>query len=275
MRRTDTDQKNEVLYKYIFPLFIAFAAIGLFYLVIQLSNDVYKDSIQEVEIIYKDGKLSMPIEGDQEGWMIFWECDGGLISNGKSSSHFLYTKVGDSITWTNLEEDGEAFQTANIRATLYQTSEGKKESVIAAGKVQVTDTISLSVKDGKVKKVKDGIYSNPVKKEGDRHWTEPYIIQRVDNKVTLGFRTGEKIKDGSALTMLWTTDEKVLGETDLAAGGIPFFKISGELKKSLSQVNIVTLEVNQDTKVEVSLIKNEDQDDVFCSGSITLSPLEE
>lgn len=65
MRRTDTDQKNEVLYKYIFPLLIAFAAIGLFYLVIQLSNDVYKDSIREVEIIYKDGKLNMPIEGDQ------------------------------------------------------------------------------------------------------------------------------------------------------------------------------------------------------------------
>lgn len=252
-------------------LLIATIAIGAYFIFLEFADNMFKNRIGEVNIVLnEDGTLNIPLEGDASNIYVYWECDGGTIKPSKEIEqetlkkqyrddnkwHVAYSHSEDSVVWNSDDSEGDKYKSASIRATLYNVSDEEDVSYIASGNVQKVISITLEVKDGKIEKSEDRLYTNPVREDENQDWSEIYVIDNIiKGTYTLTYRTGIDIPKNEQLSMCWLADKKILKDTDLFTGGISGFKaLKSDGEKILKQKNMVTCEIKEHTNIEAFII---------------------
>lgn len=256
-----------------FAVIVGVIAMSLYLCVITGAQKCSSDNITPVEIKLTDeGNLYLNyVYKDKDELMVLWETDGGTIKPSKKNSEFSeqytdnnkwyysYGKVADEFVWDSKDADGHEYQTATVRAVLYEKTEGKSQYFIkeAASEVQ----ISLTYKDGKVVKADERIFSNPVRKDSEKDWSQIYMINEGENEInTYRYRTGKDIPDEEYLFLRWEADEPILSETDVHNGLIPKCGVlnSNKNKKTLVQINTISIfKESEKGKITAFLVSDE------------------
>ncbi|HIT88845.1 MAG TPA: hypothetical protein IAC41_00280 [Candidatus Merdenecus merdavium] len=263
-----------------FILVIATIAIVAYFLILEFANNIFKESIKEVQmVINNDGTISVPLEGDTSNLYIYWETDGGTVKpvrvpqneeeidmhnldtqfSEDNKWHVAYTHSSESVVWSPQDDDGFEYESATIRATLYAATTDQIVSYIGDQTVEKIMTITLVNKDGAAEQVEDRLFTNPVRKGADSNWNQIYIVEnKIEKKYTLAYRTGNQISEDGNLALCWTSDKNVLYETNLFLGGIPNFvekKTDDKGAQSvLSSVNMVTCNIKEPTTIEAFIV---------------------
>lgn len=217
-----------------YTLLIATVATVAFFAVLQWANNYVKEETGELEIhLAEDGKLSVDYNyDDKDNIYILWETDGGHINASyqpeefvqqdqdkeNSLKYFCYSHSGDTAVWEPEDADGNNYQTATVRAILYEKEESNPYSL----ENYVTEIqITLTEKNGKIEKSADRLFSNPVRADGNENWSQIYCIKETQDYCTYRYRTGEKVDKDDILILYWESDQSILSETDYAKGFYP------------------------------------------------------
>jgi hypothetical protein len=256
-----------------YALIIATVAIGAYYLVLEYAENWFDSSIQEVKVtLQEDGSLTVPLEGDISQLYIYWECDGGTVkpvsqseeaqlneqNTQDNSWYYCYTKASEGVIWDSADVDGNEYETATVRATVY-TAKEDVVTKIADSSVEKQSTITLTKSGEEIKEASESrIFSNPVRKDSDEKWSQIYIVSQSEEAgVTLAYRTGETITGEESLVLCWSADSNVLVETDIQAGGIGAFTAEdGDGVTFLSIVNEVTCNTEEAVAVQAFLVES-------------------
>jgi|GEM_PF-5191198 len=259
-------------------LLIASVAIVVYFLFIEFAGNMLKDSINEVVIVLnEDGTLSVPLEGDTSNLFIFWETDGGSVKPVKTPEEEIdnkrynlnnqftennkwytsYTHADEKVKWDSSDADGNSYQTATVRATVYSASEGEVVSYIGDNAVEKILTITVKNINNQIEKTDNRLFSNPVRSESNNDWNQIYIIENtIENKYTLAYRTGNHVPENENLVLCWITNQPILQETDLFLGGIPNFVGNEDSEKSnmVKAVNMVTCDITEEVTIEAFIV---------------------
>ena len=241
--KASSEKRKAIKYQIVYPLIIAFAAIGASYLVMHYSQNFYLESTKPPEIaVASDGALSLTLEGDRDDIYILWETDGGNLRPAEADPGFqegrqrpgngymVYTHCDDAVYWDGDDAAGVEFETANVRAVIYYLTEGRELEYIGSASVERQASITVTKEDGVTVKAEEQRYfSNPVPPSGVQDEGEIYCIKEDDTGKTFRYRTYPEIAldDDSYQVLIWQSEEPCMGETNLAQGLVPV----GEVKK--------------------------------------------
>lgn len=242
-----------------YSLLIATIATVAFFAVLQWGNDYAKEKAGILEIkVTEDGKLSVDYNyDDKDEVYILWETDGGNIAaeckenefpeqENSATGYYSYSHSSEKAVWNPEDADGNRYETATVRAVLYQQDKDNRYSL----ENYITEiTITLSDKNGKVEKCEDRYFGNPVRGDSDENWSQIYCIQEDSQKATYRYRTGNKLEKEAVLIMYWDSDGNNLSETDYAKGFYPDISIKNE-NKDLQNIKAVQ---------QITCIKNGDE----------------
>lgn len=255
-----------------FAVIVGVIAMSLYLCVIHTAQKCSSDSITPVEIkLTEEGNLYLNyVYDDKDELMVLFETDGGTIKTLKENEQFseqymdnnkwyyAYGKVADEFVWDSKDADGNEYEVATIRAIMYEQTEGKSQYFIkeAAAEVQIT----VTYKDGKIVKAEDRIFSNPVRKDSDKDWSQIYNINEGENGInTYRYRTGKDIPNEEYLFLRWEAEGEILCETDVHKGLIPKCGVinSNKNKSKLVQINTVSVfEEEAKGKIEAYLVND-------------------
>lgn len=264
---------NEFMLKYGgYSLLIAAVATVSFFAVLQWANDYVNEKTGELVINVDDnGTLSVPYNyDDKENVYILWETDGGSIyTNNKTNTfkeqnenkenrkgYYSYSLSNESAYWNPEDADGNVYNTATVRAVLYERDE---DNIYSLENYIIEITITLTYKDGKVEKTEDRLFSNPVRENSDENWSQIYCIEETEESITYRYRTGEKINKEDTLILCWQADKEILSETDYGNGLLPKCKLSEDNRnvKLIKAATMITCEksaLETEEKIEAFLV---------------------
>ncbi len=238
-----------------YAVIIASIAMAIYLFVIDMGNKYMKNIAVPLKIsIDENGYLSTNYGGDTKDVYVLWETDGGCIKPADREEilseqytegnkwYFAYATPGQKVKWESTDADGNEYETANIRASVYAAGGGNTVYYV----YDFVNETSITVTDinGKTEKADDRLFSNPVRK-GDREgkWSQLYEVSADgDAMKTYRYRTGEKIEAGSELVLCFEANDSVLCETDLIRGTVGGFsaKAANSEKKTLKAVSMIS-----------------------------------
>lgn len=260
-------------------LLIGFLAVGAYVLILDLAGKYFEENVTNslyIEVT-KDGELSINYSKTDEEIYVCWETDGGTVKPAKENEKFkeqynetnkwyqAYTEVQENVVWDGKDASGDEFSTANVRAIIYEKSQEDGKDQYYLGEYIKEISITVSMKDGEVKKAKDRYFSNPVKKDAeDEQWNEIYIIDESEENKTLRYRTSEdlsKADEDKIYVLCWESEGKIIAETNIVEGSIPHYKVEedAKYKEQLTTVNTVTVKAKdgETVNVEAFLVDSE------------------
>lgn len=261
---------NKIMQNGGFAVIVGVIAMSLYLCVMSTAQKCSADSIVPVEIKLTDeGNLYLNyVYEDKDALMVLWETDGGTIKplnkneefkeqyTDNNKWYYSYGKIADEFVWDSKDADENEYEIATVRAILYKPTEGKNQYFIAEAAAEVQMTVTY--KDGKVVETSDRIFSNPVRKDSDKNWSQIYIINEGENDInTYRYRTGKDIPDEEYLFLRWEADGEILCETDVHNGLIPKCGVlnSNKNKEKLVQVNTVSVfKEKEQGKIEAFLV---------------------
>ena len=271
---------NKIMQNGGFAVIVGVIAMSLYLCVINTAQKCSSDSITPVEIkLTEQGNLYLNyVYDDKDELMVLYETDGGTIKPSKENEEFseqymdnnnwyyAYGRVADEFVWDSKDADGNEYEVATVRAVMYEPTEGKSQYFIkeAAAEVQIT----VTYKDGKIVKAEDRVFSNPVRKDSDKDWSQIYVINEGENGInTYRYRTGKDIPDEEYLFLRWEAENEILCETDVHNGLIPKCGVlnSNKNKSKLVQINTISVfEESAKGKIEAFLVTDKyyEQEDV-------------
>lgn len=217
-----------------YALLVATVATGVFFAVLQWANDYVEERTQPLELMLdEDGYLSVDYQyDDKENVYILWETDAGNIKaenktdifkqqeeqEENNKGYFSYSLSSEKARWYPEDADGYRYDTATVRAVLYEADE---KNIYKLENYVMELTITLHYENGEIKKVKDRLFSNPVRENSDEHWSQIYCIGENENEYIYRYRTGEKIDKDETQILCWMADKKALSEVNYAKGYFP------------------------------------------------------
>ncbi len=258
---------NKIMQNGGFAVIVAIVAMGLYLTVMSGAQKCSADSLKPVEIKIDDnGFLYLNyIYDDADDLMILWETDGGNLSRIEQSSssfdYYVYTSVDSKLLWDSKDADGNEYEVATISATLYEKTEGKSDYYISKDVTATQVQITVTYKDGKIVQSEDRLFSNPVRKDSEKNWSQIYLINEGDNGInTYRYRTGMDFPDEEYLFLRWESDKEILCETDIRNGMTPNCGIlnSNKNKKILTQVNIISIKEDSTGTIEAFIVSEDD-----------------
>lgn len=238
-----------------FSVIVAVVCMSLYLGVMSTAQKCSADSLEPIEIkLTDDGNLYLNyIYDDKDDLMVLWETDGGTIKPSKENSdlkeqytednkwYYAYGTLDDEFVWDSKDADGNDYEIATVKATLYEKTKDKSLYFIDEAEVEVTMTVTI--KDGKVVEVDDRFFSNPVRSGNDDDWSQIYLINEGEKVNTYRYRTGKDIPDEEYLFLRWESSESIICETDLRNGLIPNCGVinSNKNKDMLVQINTISI----------------------------------
>lgn len=243
-----------------YTIILLIVAFAVYLVGMDFATSCYQDANAPVEMtIDSEGNLGIHyVYDDFDEVHVLWETDGGNISPVKENDdfkdqfteenkgYFCYANVLEQVKWNPEDNDGNKYTTANIRALVYEETEGKDIYCLEGHFIECYMTVTLD-EGGKVVKAEDRYFSNPIREDGEKNWNQIYPISIEENgRVTYRYRTGNDIKDAENLFVRWQCNGKVLCETYILGGYIPGFDIVEATSnlEVLTQVNAVSIDDN-------------------------------
>jgi hypothetical protein len=228
---------------------VAVIAMALYLLVLELAEKaIVNMKVDLIVTIDENGYLSTNYQGDKEDVYILWETDGGSVVPVEQEEklkdqhkegnkwYIAYTKVDGKVKWSPLDADGNEYETATVRATIYLSN--KQLSTFYVYEYINEASITLNKTAGNVSRVSDRVFSNPVRKGTDSNWSQVYEISAKDDKNKVyRFRTGMQIDMTKEWILCFETEEEVLSEANLIKGGIYGYEKIGETTKLSKAIN--------------------------------------
>ena len=255
------EEKKRDWKKIIYSVIILVAAVVIYFAGMDFITSCYNDSTAPVEMtIDSNGKLGIQyVYDDYANIHVLWETDGGNITPVKenekfseqyteeNNGYFCYANVLEQVEWSPVDNDGNTYSTANIRALVYEETDSKGVYFLEGCFIELYMTVTLD-ENGTVIKTTDRYFSNPVREGADKEWTQVYpIFEGSDGKVTYRYRTGKDIENADSLYSRWQCNEAVLCETYILGGYIPGFEVVEATSnlKVLTQINAVTVDTSK------------------------------
>ena len=125
-----------------YSLLIATIATVAFFAVLQWGNDYAKEKTGTLEIkVAEDGKLSVDYNyDDKDEVYILWETDAGNIAAeckenefpeqaNSATGYYSYSHSSEKAVWNPEDADGNCYDTATVRAVLYQQDKDNRYSL--------------------------------------------------------------------------------------------------------------------------------------------------
>lgn len=229
-----------------YALLVATIATVFFFAVLQWASDYMGEETKELEIqIDEQGCLYVDYQyDDKEKVYILWETDGGTLraenktdtfNNQEDGGYYCYGLSDEKISWSPEDADGYVYNTATVRAVLYEKQE---ENIYKIENYVLETTITVTMEENQVKKTEDRYFSNPVREGAEENWSQIYCINEGENYVTYRYRTGASVKEDYILC--WQSEHEILSETDYVQGYLPECTINKE-KKNMTVLKGSTL----------------------------------
>lgn len=275
-------EKKKDWKKIIYSVIILVVALVIYFAGMDFVTSCYNDKTAPVEMtIDSNGNLGIQyVYDDYAKIHVLWETDGGNITPVKenekfseqyteeNNGYFCYANVLEQVQWSPVDNDGNTYSTANIRALVYEETDSKGAYFLEGCFIELYMTVTLD-ENGVVIKTTDRYFSNPVREGNDKDWSQVYpIFEGTDGKVTYRYRTGKDIENADSLYSRWQCNEAVLCETYILGGYIPGFEVVEATSnlKVLTQLNAVTVDTSKldsgkDYVLEAFLVDSEHYDD--------------
>lgn len=276
------ENKNKDWKKISFSVILLVVALVIYFVGMDFITSCYNESTAPVEMTIDDnGNLGIQyVYDDYKTIHVLWETDGGNITpveknddfkdqyTEENNGYFCYTNVLEKVKWNPEDNDGNTYSTANIRALVYEETESKGIYCLEGYFIECYMTVTLN-DEGKVIKATERYFSNPVRDDSDKDWSQIYpIFEGKDGKVTYRYRTGSDIENADNLYSRWQCNEAILCETYILGGYVPGFEVVEATSNLniLTQLNAVTvdkskLDSGKDYVLEAFLVDSEHYDD--------------
>ena len=166
----------------------------------------------KVSIILDSNYLMVKHNFPDDKYTVVWETDAGSLYSAEEktdytaptkNSYYLYTGVNDRVCWNPQDEDGFAYCTATIKITIFRYT----HTIYTQIDTEIyTAFLTISGADGKISKVAERQFGNPVRKNADDDWQQILVLNHLRGFVVLRYRSGKEIAKSETLVWKSNTD---------------------------------------------------------------------